>query len=65
MADNPSSIPLPPSPVTAASLNINLSNKVLSPEKTMENGQEMIDFMHDEDYTNHDNGSGPSNTCSD
>ena len=31
----------------------------------MENGQEMIDFRHDEDYTNSDNNSGPSNAHSD
>ena len=65
MVDNPSSILLPLSLVTAASPNINHTNKVLTSEKTTENGQEMIDIMHDEDYTNHDNDSGPSNACSD
>jgi hypothetical protein len=35
------------------------------PTKTTENGHEMINFMHDEDYTDHNNNSGPSNTCTD
>ena len=65
MADNPFSIPLPPSPLTAASPNINHTNKVFTPEKTTENGQEMINFMHDEDYFDPDDVSGPSNACSD
>ena len=65
MADDPFSIPLPPSPLTAASPNINHTNKVFTPEKTTENGQEMINFMHDEDYFDPDNNSGPSNACSD
>jgi hypothetical protein len=65
MADDPFSIPLPPSPLTAASPNINHSNIDFTPEKTTENGQEMIDFMHDEDYTDPDDNSGPSYACSD
>ena len=65
MADDLFSIPLPPSPLTAASPNLNHANKDLTPEKTMENGQEMIDFMYDEDYTNHDDNSVPSSACSD
>ena len=36
-----------------------------SPEKTTENGQEMINFMHDEDYSDPNNNSGPSNACPD
>ena len=65
MADNPFSILLLSSPLTAASPNINHTNKVLSPEKTTENRQEIINFRHDEDYTDPDNSSGPSNACSD
>jgi hypothetical protein len=65
MADDPFSIPLPPSLLTAASPNINHTNKVSTPEKTTENGQEMINFMHDEDYSDPDNDSGSSNACSD
>ena len=63
MADNSFSIPLPLSPLTAASLHLNHTNKVLTPEKAMEDGQEMIDFMHDEDYTNHGSYSVPSSAC--
>jgi hypothetical protein len=65
MVDNPFSILLPPSPLTAASPNTNHTNKVFTPEKEAKKGQEMIDFMHDEDYTNLDNNSEPSNACSD
>ena len=65
MADNPFSVPLPPSSPTAASPNIKHINKVFTPEKTTENGQKMINFMHDEDYSDPDNNSGPSNACSD
>ena len=51
--------------LTAASPNTNHTNKVFTPEKEAKNGQEMIDFMHDEEYTNVDNNSEPSNACSD
>ena len=63
MVDNPFSILLPPSPFSVAFVNINHTNKVLTPEKAMEDGQEMIDFMHDEDYTNHGSYSVPSSAC--
>ena len=49
MADDPFSIPLPPSPLTAASPNTNLSNKVFTPEKEAKKGQEMIYFTYDEE----------------
>ena len=65
MADDPFSIPLPPSPLTAASPNTNLSNKVFTPEKEAKKGQEMIDFTYDEEYTNVDDNSEASNACSD
>ena len=65
MADNPFSILLPPSPLTAASPNINYSNEVLTPEKTTENKQEMINFTHVEDYSDPHDNSGPSNAFSD
>ena len=65
MADDFFSIPPFPSPLTAASPNTNLSNKVFTPEKEAKKGQEMIDFMYDEDYTNHDDNSVPSSACSD
>ena len=65
MSDDPFSILHPPSPLTAASPNINHTNKVFTLEKTMEIRQEMIDFIPDEDYNNHDNDSVPSKTCSD
>ena len=65
MADDPFSIPLPPSPLTAASPNITQTNEVSTPEKRTENGQEMINFMHDEDYSDPGDDSGPSNACSD
>ena len=64
MADDPSSIPLPTSPLTDASPNTNLYNKVLIPEKELKKGLEMIDFMYDEDNTNVNNKSEPSK-CSD
>ena len=65
MADDPFSIPLPPSPLTAASPNTNLSNKVFTPKKEAEKGQEMIDFTYDEEYTYVDDNSEASNACSD
>ena len=65
MADDFFSIPPFPSPLTAASPNINHTNKVFTPEKKTENRQEMIDFMHDEEYTDLDCYSAPSNACSD
>ena len=65
MVDNPFSILLPPSPFSVAFVNINHTNKVLTPEKTIENEQEMIDFMHGEDYTYDNNDSLPSNMHSD
>jgi hypothetical protein len=65
MSNDPFSILHPPSPLTAASPNINHTNKVLTPEKATENGQEMINFMHDEDYSDPNKDSGPSNACSD
>ena len=65
MADDPFSIPLPPSPLTAASPNTNLSNKVFDPEKEAKKGLEMIDFMYDDDNTNVNDKSEPSNDRSD
>ena len=65
IADNPSSILLPTSPLTAASPNTNLSNKVSTPEKELKKGLEMIDFMYDEEYTNFNDKSEPSNAHSD
>ena len=60
MADDLFSIPLPPSVLTAASSNTNLSNKVFDPEKEAKKGLEMIDFMYDEEYTNVNEKSEPS-----
>ena len=65
MVDDPFSISFPPSLLTAATPNINHTIKVPTPEKTTENGQEMLKFIHDKDSTDPDNNSGPSNASSD
>ena len=44
---------------------IRTEGKGFESEQALENGQEMIDFMYDEDYTNHDDNSVPSSACSD
>ena len=59
--EQPLSIPLPPTPLTAASPYINHTNKVSTPEEEAKKGREIINFIHDEEYTNVDDNSEPSN----
>ena len=53
MADDPSSVALPPSPLIVATLNNTDIKDVSMPETEMENRQEMANFMLNDDA--HDN----------
>ena len=49
MADDPSSVALPPSPLIVATLNNTDIKDVSMPETEMENRQEMANFMLNDD----------------
>ena len=63
MADNLLSVDLPPSPLMEAGLSNNNMDNVSRTKSTIKNGQGIIDFMFDDDSTDHKGDTGLSKNC--